>query len=221
MCYTMCMIPLHSQSNHTIRPIQARKDRVMRMPRRSLLLCNAVIAVVLLAWAFATYADKPEPSPAPPQPADSTTASGHIHKDGLILKTDAAFAGYTLFAPLTSTTTYLIDLQGRVVHSWPSKYTPGQSAYLLDDGSLLRCAREPANRHFEGGGIGGRLERIAVDGKLLWEYVCADGHRCQHHDIRPMPNGHVLLIAWEKKTPRTGCRRRLRSLRVERRRDLA
>lgn len=119
---------------------------------------------------------------------------------GLLSKTDAACPGYTLVAPLNSTTTYLVDLEGRLVHSWPSRYTPGQSAYLLPDGSLLRAAREPRNRHFGGGGIGGRVERLAPDGKVLWEYVLADERRCQHHDIEPLPNGNVLLIAWEKKT---------------------
>ena len=121
-------------------------------------------------------------------------------KRGLVLNTDAAFEGYTLFAPLNSTTTYLVDLEGKLVHSWQSKYEPGQAVYLLEDGSVLRSAREPGNRHFGGGGIGGRVERIAPDGRLVWEFVYADEQHCQHHDIKPLPNGHVLLIAWEKKT---------------------
>jgi hypothetical protein len=131
-------------------------------------------------------------------------ATGHGQADelrrGLILNTSAAFAGYTLFAPLNSTTTYLVDMAGQLMHSWPSRYEPGQAAYLLEDGSLLRAGREPGNRHFGGGGIGGRVERIAPDGTVLWEYVCADERRCQHHDIQPLPNGNVLLIVWEKKT---------------------
>lgn len=136
------------------------------------------------------------------QPAQSRRPSTETRADkrGLILKTDAAFTGYTLFAPLNSTTTYLVDLEGHLIHSWPSRYTPGQAVYLLDDGSVLRSAREPRNRHFGGGGIGGRIERIAPDGRLLWEFGYANENHCQHHDIEPLPNGHVLLIAWEKKT---------------------
>jgi hypothetical protein len=118
---------------------------------------------------------------------------------GLVLDTAAASRGYTLLAPLASSTTYLVDLQGQLIHSWKSKYVPGQAAYLLDDGSLLRAARVPKNGHFGGGGIGGRVERIAADGKLLWAFVYADQRHCQHHDIKPLPNGHVLMIAWEKK----------------------
>ncbi len=119
---------------------------------------------------------------------------------GLIPNTDAAFSGYTLFAPQHSTTTYLVDMNGEVAHSWPSRYTPGEAVYLLDDGSILRCAREPRNPHFRGGGIGGRVERISPDGAVTWTFVYADGDHCLHHDIEPLPNGNVLMIAWERKT---------------------
>lgn len=119
---------------------------------------------------------------------------------GLLLKTDAACAGYTLFAPLNSTTTYLVDLQGRLVHSWPSKYAPGQAAHLLEDGSLLRSGRAPRNRHFGGGGIGGLVERITPGGEVRWQLKYSNEQHCQHHDIKPLPNGNLLLIAWEKKT---------------------
>ncbi len=138
-------------------------------------------------------AAQPGPRRRPEKQAESA-------QRGLVLNTDAAYPGYTLFAPLNSTTTYLIDIQGQLAHSWSSEYVPGQAVYLLEDGSLLRCGRQPGNRHFGGGGIGGHIERLAPDGTVLWEYVCADASRCQHHDIEPLPNGHILLIAWEKKT---------------------
>ena len=41
-----------------------------------------------------------------------------------------AFEGFTLIAPYLSTTTYLIDMQGEVVHSWESEETPAGGAYL-------------------------------------------------------------------------------------------
>ena len=49
-----------------------------------------------------------------------------------------AFEGYTLFAPIRYTSTYLIDNFGRKVHIWDSEYTPGLSAYLCANGHLLR-----------------------------------------------------------------------------------
>ncbi|MFH0946370.1 MAG: aryl-sulfate sulfotransferase [Planctomycetota bacterium] len=119
---------------------------------------------------------------------------------GLVQSDEGAFSGYTLFAPLRSTTTYLIDMQGKVVHQWESKYNPGNSVYLLENGHLLRTAREPDNPVFRGGGEGGRIQEFSWEGELVWEYVCSSEERLHHHDIAPMPNGHVLLIAWERKS---------------------
>jgi hypothetical protein len=48
--------------------------------------------------------------------------------------------------------------------------------------------------------VGGRIQRIAWDGEVLWDYTHADADNQHHHDIEPMPNGNVLLIAWERKT---------------------
>ena len=60
---------------------------------------------------------------------------------GLMLNAPEAFDGYTLVAPATATRTHLIDNCGRVINQWDSDYRAGESAYLLDDGSLLRTAR--------------------------------------------------------------------------------
>ncbi len=108
--------------------------------------------------------------------------------------------GYVLFSPLLSTTTYLVNRDGKVVHTWESDFAPGASVYLLENGDLLRCSREPDVPRFHGGGLGGRLQEFGWDGKLVWEWDIATGERLQHHDITPMPNGNVLLIAWEAKT---------------------
>ena len=54
---------------------------------------------------------------------------------------DDNFDGYILSAPMHSTVTYLIDKNGTVIHTWPSEYIPGQSVYMLDDGSILRTIR--------------------------------------------------------------------------------
>ena len=152
-----------------------------------------LIACFVLACQHAPHALAQPQTPPDERPADDV-------KRGLILSTEAAATGYTLFAPLNSTTTYLIDIRGETVHSWPSEYNPGQAVYVLDDGRLLRCERQPRNRHFHGGGIGGRVERISPDGKVEWEFVYANEEHCLHHDVEPLPNGNILMIAWEKKT---------------------
>jgi len=118
---------------------------------------------------------------------------------GLILNDSAAYTGYTLFAPLSYEVTYLIDNQGRLIHSWPSSYTPGLSAYLTETGELLRTACVH-NSRFVQGGTGGRVELIDWDGSLTWAYDYSTQLHCQHHDIHQLPDGNVLMIAWEYKT---------------------
>lgn len=109
-------------------------------------------------------------------------------------------AGYVLIAPLRSTETYLLNADKQVVHRWKSKYPPAASVYLLPNGDLLRTARDPEFKHFHGGGIGGLVERFSWDGELLWTYRYADEHHCSHHDIAMLPNGNLLMIAWERKS---------------------
>jgi hypothetical protein len=109
--------------------------------------------------------------------------------------------GYTLFAPLRSRTTYLIDMNGMLVHDWRSLHTPGLSAMLLPDGSLLRAALVQAGNPFASqGGAGGRVERISWDGVLQWSYDHYGTDMCAHHDVEAMPNGNVLMIVWEEKS---------------------
>jgi hypothetical protein len=118
---------------------------------------------------------------------------------GLYLNTPRAFNGYTLLAPKHNTITYLIDNQGRIVNQWKSSYEPGQSAYLLPNGHLLRAGmvRVPGGT---GGGEGGRIEEFDWDGRLVWAFDHATREYQLHHDIKPMPNGHVLALMVERKS---------------------
>ena len=56
-------------------------------------------------------------------------------------KSNRAYEGYTLFAPLTTKKTYLIDMEGNLIHTWDSEYYPGLYAELLPNGNLLRAGR--------------------------------------------------------------------------------
>lgn len=127
---------------------------------------------------------------------------------GLIQCNDNLSAGYTLFSPMSTTTSYLIDNDGREVHNWisPGGHRPGMSAYLLDDGSLLRASNiaQTAVGNFSGGGTAGKVERISWEGDLLWSFEYSSTEYISHHDIEPMPNGNILMIAWEAKTEEEG-----------------
>lgn len=118
---------------------------------------------------------------------------------GVTLYNNTTSNGYVLFAPISSTTTYLVDKCGKVVHQWSSIYRPGQSVYLLPNGNLLRTGA-PTNTTFNSGGQGGIIELFDWDGNLLWSYLISDSSQCQHHDVKPLPNGNVLAIVWDRKT---------------------
>jgi hypothetical protein len=103
--------------------------------------------------------------------------------------------GYILFAPMSSTTTYLIDKCGKIVHIWNSKYRPGLSVYLLPDGSLLKTC-QTTTPYFLNASIN---EKVDWDGKVEFSYLISDSTESQHHDIEPLPNGNFLAIYYEAK----------------------
>ncbi|KYK34423.1 MAG: hypothetical protein AYK22_05430 [Thermoplasmatales archaeon SG8-52-3] len=107
---------------------------------------------------------------------------------------------YTLFSPEYSGITYLIDMEGRVVHTWESDYIQGLAVYLLEDGKLIRNCLPGINPTFMSGGITGRVEIHDWYGNLIWEFEYFSDKNCLHHDYEVLPNGNILMIAWEYKT---------------------
>lgn len=107
--------------------------------------------------------------------------------------------GYVLFAPINSTNTYLIDKCGKLVKTWANSFRPGQSCYILPDGSLLRTGNTN-NTSFNAGGKGGIIQKLDWNGNVTWSYLISSSSECQHHDVKVLPNGNVLAIVWELKT---------------------
>jgi hypothetical protein len=157
-------------------------------------------AALTLATAAVVVVAAPDDGPAPKK-GDAPPKSAAPPKTGLQVNDPKAYQGYTLVAPLNSTKSYLIDMQGRVVRAWESKYTAGQEAYLLENGHLFRAARlDPREQTFAGAGQGGRVQEFDWDSGLVWDFKFHDERRISHHDICRLPSGNVLLIVWEIKT---------------------
>ena len=78
--------------------------------------------------------------------------------------------GYTFFG--VRGTTYLIDMEGRVVHTWPV----GTNPHLLDDGSLLDASNNDPS------GFGGFVQ-VAWNGSNVWSYLEARPNYLPHHDF--------------------------------------
>ncbi len=121
---------------------------------------------------------------------------------GPISSDERAFPGYTLLAPISTTAAYLIDVDGEVIHTWESDATAGNAVYLLESGHLLRteAVAPRGERKFERGGAGGRVREIAWDGTVVWEFCYSSSEHRSHHDVTVLPNGNVLMIAWEVKS---------------------
>ena len=110
---------------------------------------------------------------------------------------------YTVFSPIQSTDTFLIDQQGNTVHSWQSEYRPGLSVYLLENGELLRTgvsSNKPAVFSGQLGGSAGVIEILDWDSKVIWSTTLATDSYLSHHDVEQLPNGNILAIVWEVKT---------------------
>lgn len=146
----------------------------MNSPRLNHVLALPLVLLVCLPGACAVKA-----STAPPLP--------------LITE------GQILYSPMWTTTAYLINSDGSVNHSWSSNYCPGCATVWLGNDEILRTIRVGTGPP-GAGGAGGGVQIIQADGTLAWDWRYNTNGRLTHHDAVVLPNGNVLLIAWETKT---------------------
>ena len=82
---------------------------------------------------------------------------------------EKALNGYTLFG--VGNRTFLLDMEGRVVHTWPV----GTNPHLLDKGNILDASKDDPS------GFQGFVE-VDWDGKKVWEYTEKREGYAPHHD---------------------------------------
>lgn len=108
------------------------------------------------------------------------------------------YPGYVLFSPLYGNKTYLMELDGTVVHQWTHKYAPGSYGRLTLEGNLLYGGKVEG----EGADVfpmwplfkGGIIQEIDWEGNVLWEHRDS----LHHHDARKTPNGGVMYVSMER-----------------------
>jgi hypothetical protein len=130
-------------------------------------------------------------------------ASAHAQTTvGVLSTTSQSVEGYNIFYSHNQEKVLLIDNNGQVVHIWDDKndFRPGNSAYLLENGNLVRAKRpnDWTNDAIWAPGGGAIVDIVDWDANVLASYTLNNEQARLHHDIRPMPNGNVLMIAWEK-----------------------
>jgi hypothetical protein len=104
--------------------------------------------------------------------------------------------GQFLYSPMWSTTTFLREYDGSLNRSWTSIYKPGVAVWWLGEGAILRTIWTGGFA----GGSGGGVQIVQWDGTITWDFRYDTGGNRAHHDVKSLPNGNVLLIAWETKT---------------------
>ncbi len=80
-----------------------------------------------------------------------------------------------------------------LLHNGKVTVIPGISAYLLENGSLLRAAQlsDPTGASNRTGGF----ELFDWDNSLIWSFY----YGTQHHDVEYLPNGNVLMVVTDLK----------------------
>ena len=81
-----------------------------------------------------------------------------------------AFPGYTWFG--VRGTTYLLDMEGRVVHTWPI----GTNPHLMTNGNVLDASKDDPS------GFGGFTE-VDWNGTTVWSYTETRTNYVPHHDF--------------------------------------
>jgi len=111
--------------------------------------------------------------------------------------------GYMLVYPDQQGTLFLLNSCGELVHSWVDETSvPGNGARLISNGSIMRTYvdEDGGNPFFTAGGTGEKVQIKDWDNTILWDHEISSLMECIHHDAEVLPNGNVLVIAWELKT---------------------
>ena len=137
-----------------------------------------------------------------------------------IILTQTVLDGYTLFTPQIGnpnadieTKLVVNNLNGDgtcqddcedIIHTWVHENGPASMPYLIqgDEPGLENCIlvypyRVP-NPTMDSGGVGGGVQLVGWDGNVLWDFILSNEDYQHHHDVEPMPNGNILMIAWER-----------------------
>jgi hypothetical protein len=108
------------------------------------------------------------------------------------------FDGYALYNEQNRTTAYLIDANGNIAHRWNCGTTANYAMQMKPNGNIVRGAVASGNQ-LNGAAVGGMVQELDSLANVVWEFTYSSASYVSHHDLTVMPNGNVLLIAWEVK----------------------
>ncbi len=115
-----------------------------------------------------------------------------------ILSFGQSFEGFALYNSQGSNTTYLIDENLNIAHTWNLFTECNYSVQLKDNGNLVRGTKNNGNQ-LGGAADAGRVQEIDPSGTIVWDYIYSTSEHLSHHDLT-LVGDNVLLTAWEVKT---------------------
>ena len=111
------------------------------------------------------------------------------------------FNGFALYNEGGGNTTYLIDENQNLAHTWNMSTECNYTVQLKENGNLVRGTKGNTSV-FSTGNIAsgaGQVQEIAPDGSIVWSFDYADNDHISHHDLT-LVGDNVLLTAYEKKS---------------------
>ncbi|HRZ42082.1 MAG TPA: aryl-sulfate sulfotransferase [Bacteroidales bacterium] len=120
----------------------------------------------------------------------------------MMVQAQAPWGDYTLYSPQNSNKAYLLDLSGNIFKTWTftSSQKTAYGIYMEPGGTIVRSLTGN-NSSFNGAAaMSVSVQKVDYNGNVTWTYTHSSTTYVLHHDICPMPNGNVLMIAYESKT---------------------
>ena len=125
--------------------------------------------------------------------------SGVLLMIGSLQATAQNFNGYALFNDMGESITYLIDKNGDIAHTWSCATEANYTVKLKDNGNIMRGGID-YNSPLFGAAAGGIVQELDANANIVWQFNYSNSQHLSHHDLEILPNGNVLLIAWEVKS---------------------
>jgi len=108
------------------------------------------------------------------------------------------FNGFALYNAQGSNTTYLIDENQNIAHTWNMTSECNYTVQLKENGNLIRGTKYN-NNVLSGAADAGRVQEISPDGTIVWDYIYSNADHVSHHDLT-LIGDNVLITAWEVKS---------------------
>ena len=141
-------------------------------------------------------AEEPEdPDPDPVIEEPDFTPEGIVE----VFNADKVDDNYILVNEAGANRVYLMNKEARLLYEWTLTNNIGNDVYLLPNGNLM-ASLESDDPQIKLGGKGGRLQMVAPDGTLEWDFIYSSLAGETHHESELLPNGNVIAMVWQRLT---------------------